>query len=83
MSDQFDPAIGDRGEGADEAVRQKSEPLKGMDLTVPAGSIFGFLGENGSGKSTAMNIMARVNQPGGGEVRIFGLDVRKNGVATR
>ena len=30
-----------------------------------------------------MNIMAGLNQPGGGEVRIFGLDVRKNGVATR
>ena len=34
------------------------EALKGLDLTIPTGSIFGLLGPNGAGKSTTINIMA-------------------------
>ena len=32
--------------------------LKGIDLTIPQGSIFGLLGPNGAGKSTLINILA-------------------------
>ena len=82
MSDSFDPTTAIRLTGLTKHFGNV-EVLKGMDLAVPAGSIFGFLGPNGSGKSTSMNIMAGLNQPGGGQVSIFGLDVAKRGVETR
>ena len=50
------------------------EALKGVDLTVPAGSIFGLLGPNGAGKSTLINIMAGLVRKSAGNVRIWGFD---------
>lgn len=49
--------------------------LDGIDLDVPAGSVFGFLGPNGAGKSTALNILAGLSHPTAGAARIFGHDV--------
>lgn len=50
------------------------EALKGIDLTIPQGSIFGLLGPNGAGKSTLINILAGlVNKTAGGVV-IWGFD---------
>ena len=48
--------------------------LKGIDLTVPAGSIFGLLGPNGAGKSTLINILAGLVIKSSGKVRIWGFD---------
>ncbi len=50
------------------------EALKGIDLTVPAGSIFGLLGPNGAGKSTLINILAGLVLKTSGQVRIWGFD---------
>ncbi|MEL6479556.1 MAG: ABC transporter ATP-binding protein [Pseudomonadota bacterium] len=50
------------------------EALKGIDLTVPAGSIFGLLGPNGAGKSTFINILAGLVVKTSGSVRIWGFD---------
>ncbi len=50
------------------------EALKGIDLTVPAGSIFGLLGPNGAGKSTLINILAGLVTKSAGRVRIWGFD---------
>ncbi|HEY3998876.1 MAG TPA: ATP-binding cassette domain-containing protein, partial [Candidatus Xenobia bacterium] len=36
---------------------QRIMALKGLDLQVPAGSIFGFIGPNGAGKSTTIKIL--------------------------
>lgn len=48
--------------------------LKGIDLTVPAGSIFGLLGPNGAGKSTLINILAGLVIKTEGQVTIWGWD---------
>ena len=50
------------------------EALKGIDLTIPTGSIFGLLGPNGAGKSTMINIMAGLVRKTAGKVRIWGFD---------
>ena len=50
------------------------EALKGVDLDVPAGSIFGLLGPNGAGKSTFINILAGLVVKSAGSVRIWGFD---------
>lgn len=50
------------------------EALKGIDLTIPQGSIFGLLGPNGAGKSTLINILAGLVLKTSGRVRIWGFD---------
>lgn len=50
------------------------EALKGVDLTIPAGSIFGLLGPNGAGKSTTINILAGLVRKTAGKVTIWGFD---------
>jgi len=50
------------------------EALKGVDLDIPAGSIFGLLGPNGAGKSTLINILAGLVLKTSGKVRIWGFD---------
>ena len=50
------------------------EALKGIDLTIPTGSIFGLLGPNGAGKSTMINILAGLVNKTAGKVVIWGFD---------
>ena len=50
------------------------EALKGIDLNIPAGSIFGLLGPNGAGKSTTINILAGLVNKTAGKVTIWGFD---------
>lgn len=45
--------------------------LDGLNLEVPRGSIFGFLGRNGAGKSTTIRLLLGFLKSGGGEVRVF------------
>ena len=52
--------------------------LKGVDLTIPRGSVFGLLGPNGAGKSTLINILAGLVTKTAGRVRIWGFDQDKN-----
>jgi ABC-2 type transport system ATP-binding protein len=54
------------------------EALKGVDLSVPTGSIFGLLGPNGAGKSTFINILAGLVTKSAGTVRIWGFDQDQN-----
>jgi ABC-2 type transport system ATP-binding protein len=49
--------------------------LKGIDLAIPRGSIFGLLGPNGAGKSTFINILAGLTRKTSGEVSIWGRDI--------
>lgn len=50
------------------------EALKGIDLNVPQGSVFGLLGPNGAGKSTLINILAGLVTKTAGNVTIWGWD---------
>ena len=52
----------------------EKQALKGLDMTVPVGSIYGFIGENGSGKSTTEKIICGLINPTGGSVKLFGRD---------
>ncbi len=52
--------------------------LKGIDLDIPRGSIFGLLGPNGAGKSTFINILAGLVIKSSGQARIWGFDIDKN-----
>lgn len=59
------------------AATKKSEAkdaLKGIDLAIPRGSIFGLLGPNGAGKSTLINILAGLVTKSAGSVKIWGFD---------
>jgi ABC-2 type transport system ATP-binding protein len=49
--------------------------LRGVDLAVPRGSIFGLLGPNGAGKSTFINILAGLCKKTSGTVAIWGRDI--------
>lgn len=46
--------------------------LNGLSLQVRAGEVFGFLGRNGAGKSTAIRILMGITRPGGGHIELFG-----------
>ncbi|KCV81420.1 ABC transporter [Actibacterium atlanticum] len=50
------------------------EALKGIDLNIPKGSVFGLLGPNGAGKSTLINILAGLVVKTSGRVKIWGFD---------
>jgi ABC-2 type transport system ATP-binding protein len=48
--------------------------LRGLSLTVPAGEIYGVLGANGAGKTTAVEIMQGLRSRDGGRIRVLGFD---------
>jgi ABC-2 type transport system ATP-binding protein len=55
------------------------EALRGLDLQVPRGSIFGFLGRNGAGKTTAIKVLLGMARPSSGEARVLGLAANASG----
>src|ERR1035438_6570194 len=54
-----------------------------VDLTVMEGEVFGVLGPNGAGKTTMLNMLTTLLPIDGGEAKIFGYDVRREGHAVR
>jgi len=47
-----------------------------LNLTVPKGSVYGFIGPNGSGKTTTMRMIVNIIYPDSGSIRVFGEEVR-------
>src|SRR5690349_15680538 len=54
------------------------EAVRGVDLRVDEGEIFGFLGPNGAGKTTTLRMLATLIEPDGGEATVAGADLRKD-----
>jgi ABC-2 type transport system ATP-binding protein len=61
----------------------KVEALRGIDLTVKSGEIFGLLGPNGAGKTTLFSILATLRTPTAGIARVLGRDVTAERDAVR
>ncbi|MEU8636199.1 ATP-binding cassette domain-containing protein [Amycolatopsis sp. NPDC048633] len=57
--------------------------VDGVDLVVPAGTVYGLLGPNGAGKTTVVRMLATLARPDGGEARVFGHDVVREADAVR
>ncbi|MFH9350874.1 ATP-binding cassette domain-containing protein [Kitasatospora sp. NPDC017646] len=80
MSDATRPAIEMAGV---EKRFGATEALRGLDLTVPAGTVCGLLGPNGAGKTTAVRVLATLVAPDRGAVRVAGHDAVRNAEEVR
>jgi len=49
-----------------------------LSFSVPEGNIYGFLGQNGAGKSTTIRILLTLISPTSGEIEIFGMDLKRH-----
>jgi ABC-2 type transport system ATP-binding protein len=65
--------------------RDGTEVLRGVSFAVEPGTIFGYLGRNGAGKSTTVRILSTLTLPSGGCARVEGIDVQADpgGVRSR
>ena len=57
--------------------------LGGLDLAVPEGAIYGLLGPNGGGKTTAVRVLATLLRPDSGHARVAGFDVARQAARVR
>jgi ABC-2 type transport system ATP-binding protein len=59
--------------------KQEKQALKGINLQIEEGEIFGILGPNGAGKTTLLSILSTLLLPDRGKVHILGIDSLQNG----
>jgi len=62
---------------------EKVVALKGIDLVIERGEVFGVLGPNGSGKSTLIRLVSTLLLPDSGTIRVFGHDVEHEPFAVK
>jgi ABC-2 type transport system ATP-binding protein len=65
------------------ARRGMVEAVRGVDLAIQAGEIFGLLGPNGAGKTTLMRMLTTLLPPSGGEATVAGHDLRRESARVR
>lgn len=53
----------------------KKEVLKGLNLSIKKGEVFGFIGKNGAGKSTTIDCMVGLKEPNSGDILLNGYDI--------
>lgn len=53
----------------------ETHAVRGVDLEVPAGAVYGMLGPNGAGKTTTARMLATLTKPTSGSARVFGHDI--------
>src|SRR5580704_11859452 len=53
----------------------------GLNLSVPRGAVYGFLGRNGAGKTTTIKTLLGLVRPSGGAAQVLGLDISKDHLA--
>ena len=61
----------------------RMDAVNGLNLTVPAGSCYGFFGRNGAGKTTTIKCLLNLLKPSAGSIRVFGIDPQKDEVAVK
>lgn len=61
----------------------ETRAVDGVDLSVPAGSIYGVLGPNGAGKTTTIRMLATLLRPDAGSASVLGVDVAKQPAEVR
>lgn len=61
----------------------QKQALNGLNMTVPQGAIYGFIGENGSGKSTTEKLICGLLVPSGGTIKLFGRDYKDADVRSK
>ena len=57
--------------------------VDGLNMTVPLGAIYGFIGENGSGKSTTEKLICGLINPNGGDIKLFGNDYKDQNIRAK
>ncbi len=62
---------------------REKRAVDGLNMTVPQGAIYGFIGENGSGKSTTEKLICGLIQPSGGEIKLWGKDHKDQNVRSQ
>ena len=61
----------------------KTVAVNGIELNIGKGEIYGFLGENGAGKTTTIRMLTGTLRPTKGEIKIGGIDLKKDEIAVK
>ncbi|MGH2835119.1 MAG: ATP-binding cassette domain-containing protein [Solirubrobacteraceae bacterium] len=59
----------------------ETQALDALDLDIAAGEVYGYLGPNGSGKTTTIRLLLGLHRPSAGSARLFGIDAWRDPVA--
>ena len=74
---------GDLDSWIDQALHGKLIAVNHLDLEVPSGEVFGFLGLNGAGKTTTIRILLDLLRPNSGHAAVFGHDCQSDSLKAR
>ena len=64
--------------GLTKCFGKEIKAVNDLSFTVPAGQVYGFLGQNGAGKSTTIRMLLTLIRPSSGNIKIFGMELEKH-----